>query len=1147
MSKIYLVLVLIFTMSFAGNTQPWMKNIPQAKLRTGELTFYEIQDAFNQFCKDNNVVNGYIEDRGEKLKVPGWKLFKRWEYYWQDRVDVQTGAFPTTTAIDEFLKIQKAGNHLKSTTGTWTNLGTSSSTGGYAGIGRLNCVAFHSGSSNTLYVGSPSGGAWKTTDGGTNWTVLTDGNTVLGVSDIVVIPTAGSDIVYIGTGDRDVGSGWSMGGGQTNDNNGVGVLKSTDGGSTWSSTGLSWTASQKYKVNRLLVDPGNTDTLYAATSLGIYKTTNAGTSWTLMKSGSYIDIEMNPSNSSILYGCTEDYWGAPVIDKTINGGTSWTTVKTYATTDARVDLAVTAANSTYVYAVVANRSGTLTEISRSTDTGASFSQVFSGSTSGNYLLGYYCDGTDAAGLGGQGRYDLCIAVDPTSASTVFVGGVNTWKSTDSGANWTNNNMWTSNGTFNSCGSPVAHADKHFLAFQNGTSTLFECNDGGIYKTSDGGSTWTDLTNGLVISQIYRIGTGQATSTEIIAGLQDNGTKNYSSGTWSDVLGGDGMECFIDPTDNNTQYGEIQLGEIRRTTNHWAAATDITTGLTGNAHWITPFVIDPNTNTTIYVGYQDLWKSTNQGTAWTKISTWTAGDELRCISVAPSNSNYICASSYKNTANCILYRTTDGGTNWTVITGTLPVSTSNITYVATKATDPNTIWVTMGGYNSDGVYETTDGGTTWTNISTGLPSLPIMCIVQNKQTTAQNELYVGTDVGVYMKYGTSSWTSFSSGLPNVFVPELDIYYDNTTNSNSRLRAATFGRGLWESDLRSAPVADFAASDQTPATSLTPVTFTDQSTNGPSSWSWSFTPSTVTYTSGTSSTSQNPVVLFTNKGAYDVALTATNTIGSDVETKTSHIHMGTAGLWTGNASTAWNTTGNWDNAMVPDASTSITINDGVPNWPTYTGDFTVGTQSGNLSLTGSSVFNITGDLDVPSGSSITCTSSPTIKIGGDYSNTGTLTPASGVVELNGGADASLNGNISGSSSLSTVYTGLAVWTANYFDITSAAGKEITVSSFDIHCNTTGSVTVEVWYATSTYVGQESTPGSWTQLGTTQTVTGLGYGNPVTINPGATIAIPAGTTYGFFLSCYSGGTAYLIFTGSSNSYNNVNVFYAKSGRKL
>ena len=791
--------LLFAALLFTGATiaQQWQDKLPKDKLESGNLTFYDIQKAFNDYWQPYHVKNGWYQLNGQDLKAPGWKQFRRWEWYWQKRIVKETGEFPNTTAWEEFQKQMKQADSPKSAGGAWTSLGPYSSPGGYAGLGRINCVGFIAGDNNTLYVGAASGGIWKSPDGGTNWTQLGDNNAVLGVSDIVAYrPASSPDVIYIATGDRDGGSMWSLGGGQYNDNYSVGVLKSTDGGSTWNTTGLAFTASQKRTINRLLVLPSDNNTLYAATSAGLYQTINGGTNWTSLSAPAvFIDLEFKPGTPSTMYGSTKT--GSVYLST--NSGASWTATLT-TTSNLRTEIAVSANDPAVVYAVIANSSYGLAGVYKSTNSGATFSQVFSGATKN--MLNWDCSSTTS---GGQGTYDLCIAADPADANIVFVGGVTTWKSSNGGTSWGIINHWTS--TYG-CGVSEVHADQHCLNFQNGTSVLFEGNDGGLYKTTNSGSTWTYIGSGLATSQIYRLGVSQTAANEYITGLQDNGTKAYLSGAWQDVIGGDGFECAIDYADNNTLYGEGTYGSLKRSTNHGASWSPIVTGLGGTATWCTPFAIDPNVSSTLYVGYQDVYKSINKGTAWTKISNW-AGTSLESLTLAPSNSSYIYAAT-----PTILYRTINGGTLWTNITGTLPTGSGDITYICVKNNDPNTVWVSLGGYNTTRIYQTIDGGTNWTNISAGLPSIPVMCVIQNKLNAAEVELYAGTDVGVYVKTGTNPWSLFSTGLPNVVVTELEIRY-GADYATSKLRAATYGRGLWQSDLLESGVLNPSNFTATPA--------------------------------------------------------------------------------------------------------------------------------------------------------------------------------------------------------------------------------------------------------------------------------------------------------------------------------------------
>lgn len=814
MKNLFTLILVLCIYSF-GYSQSWTKNLESKNPK--DITFFDVQKAFNDYHKDKNVIKGYYYVKGEKIKAPGWKQFKRWEWNMDMRVDPTTGEFPTTNTAQEWEKFIKSNPNSKSTAGNWVQMGPNSSLGGYAGIGRVNCIAFHPTDPNTYWVGTPSGGLWRTTDDGSTWDVLTDQNDVLGVSDIA-IPSdfATSNTIYIATGDRDGGSSWTLSGGNWDDNESIGVLKSTDGGATWNTTGLTWNTSDGQQIGRLLIHPSNPQVLIFGAYDGIYKTTNGGGNWSKVHTSNYvIDMEFKPGDPSVVYASTK---GSPVVLKSTNTGDTWTTVYTFPAGTDRTDLAVTPADSDHLYVVVTNTSDGLYGVYKSNNNAASFVQTFSGSVANHSLLGYYSDGSGENT--GQGSYDLAFAVAPNDTNIMFLGGINTWKSTNNGYNWTINNMWTTYSGYNISGAPEVHADKHALKFYNNT-TLFEGNDGGIYKSTDIGTNWEDKTNGMVISQLYRIGVDQTNSTIVLAGLQDNGTKVLWEGTWYDVKGGDGMECIIDPTDNNYQYGTYVEGEIERTTDGWSTpenSTIISNNIADGSGgwWVTPYTLDPNNSQTMYVGYADVWKSTNRGDSFTKISTMNSSSQkLRSLAVAPSNSSVIYAADKTH-----IWKTTNGGGNWTAITGTLPVSTTSITYIAVHNTNPDIVWVTFGGYNSNRVYESINGGTSWTSISAGLPALPVFCITQNKLETSKNHLYVGTDRGVFFKNGTDNWIQFNTGLPNVMVTELDIYYNTTTPTDSRIRAATFGRGLWESDLYDFTLAEIVAENITGPYTVTP---------------------------------------------------------------------------------------------------------------------------------------------------------------------------------------------------------------------------------------------------------------------------------------------------------------------------------------
>jgi hypothetical protein len=766
MMKFYFSIVTIFIV-FQVQSQNWLENLPQNKSNS-TFTFFDYQNAFNSYWAPFNVVNGYYFENGVKKKAIGWKNFKRWEYQMSHRIDPVTGAFPVQTSDQVVADFLRSNSPEKSQSiANWTSLGTNSSESGYAGIGRINSIAFHPTDLNTYWAGSAGGGLWKTEDNGVTWLSLTDDLGSLLISDVIISPDfAVSNTLYMATGDRD--ADWQS--------YSIGLLKSIDGGITWETTGLTYSAASNRAIFRVLINPNNSSELIASTSVGVYKSLDGGSVWTQLSSLKFKDIEYNPSDATILYGST----ASGAIYQSVNGGTSW--VSSFSNSAAgRIELAVSADEPTWVYAIAAADDDGLYGIYKSVNNGLSYTQVFNGTTSN--MLSYESDGT---GTGGQGWYDLTLTVSTTDANVLVLGGINAWKSTDGGLNWSLSSHWWGDNA------PSVHADKHFQAFRT-NGDLFEGNDGGIYISSDEGATWVDKTNGMVISQLYKLGVSATVPNETIAGLQDNGTKLHSNGLWRDVKGGDGMECIIDYTDVNIQYGTYVNGQISRTSDHWASSEEIQPNDAGEGAWVTPYVLHPFDNLTLYAGYEDVWKTENSGASWNQMSTFNSPAKILSMAIAPSNPEIVVAATTNK-----IWKTIDGGGSWAISDGNLPTSFGEITCVTFKNDDPNTMWVSLSGYSSNRVYKSTNGGTTWTNISAGLPSIPIHTIVQNKQSLSEIHLFAGTDVGVYFKKGDSNWVPYNTNLPNVQVSELEIYYASNSEE-SKLRAATYGRGLWETPI------------------------------------------------------------------------------------------------------------------------------------------------------------------------------------------------------------------------------------------------------------------------------------------------------------------------------------------------------------
>ena len=783
--KIFLVkITLILGLVILGTSikaQPWMDKIADKN----NPNFFEIQKAFYDYWNSKGIDN--IKKHGKESEdgdMAGYYQFKRWEWFMGPRVS-PTGELPNPmSAYNEYIKQQSQNSdrvkNITNINANWTALGpfaVPSAGSGQHGSGRLNCVAVNPLNSNVIYVGSPAGGFWKSVNGGNSWSTTTDLLSTLGVTDIAVVPNDTS-VIFIATGDSDAQDTYS-----------TGVMKSTNGGLTWTTTGLNWTQSQYRYISRLIINPSNVNTMIAATSNGIARSKDGGVTWaTSLNIGGVRDLVYKPGDTTVVYACT----GSTVFRST-NGGTSYSAIMSGLpnTGIGRIQIAVTANDANYIYALLSNGTDySFYGLYLSTNGGSSWTQV---SNSPN-ILGFNSDGSSS---GGQGWYDLALAVSPTTKNTVMVGGINAWKSTDGGASWSCVGVG-----YNQVTDPShIHPDVHRIYFQPGSGTVVYCaNDGGIFKSTNTGGSWTDKSAGLQIMEFYGLATAQTSSTICIGGSQDNGCNLYNAGAWSNVLGGDGMITQIDYANASNMYGELPYGDIYASGDGGSTWNPITPNGNANGAWVTPFVIDPTTPSKLYAGYADLWKTTNYGSSWTPISNGDfGGANIEAIAVAPSNSNYIYVGVGGQTTTIAacnsLYKTTNGGTTWILISSSLPLSFAPLTGIAIKPNDPNTVWVTLSSYSSaNKVFKTTNGGTTWTNVTNNFPNVPANCIAYLPNVPA-NPIYVGTDLGVwYTDDALGYWVQFNNGLPNVIVNDLKIQINA-----GLLRAGTYGRGLWSTPL------------------------------------------------------------------------------------------------------------------------------------------------------------------------------------------------------------------------------------------------------------------------------------------------------------------------------------------------------------
>jgi len=738
--KVIAFIAIIFTVALC--TQ-------RASAQQVDLNIFELMERTDLKLEQIETLADAYFDKVGTGRGTGHKQYQRWLYEQQFHL-TDDGYF--ISLDQENKKYESAVKTMQAPKSAqraaWTELGPNNwnyTSGWNPGVGRVRGVAVHPSNVNRVFAASDGGGIWRSLNGGSTWSpMISNQNAAWMKTFDVEIAPSNQNYVYACL-------------------RGGGIIRSTNGGSTWVATGSGPSNSKK-----VLIHPTAPATVLVAAGNGIWRSTNSGTTWTQEKTGSFEDIEFKPNNVNYVYAC-----GTSVYCRSTNNGQSWTNITTGLVGSGRRMLAVSPANGNYVYMVQAS-GNIFGRLYRSTNNGASFTTRVTGSATGNNYFGYNTNGVDTRG---QANHDMAICINRTNINEVHIAGIICWKSTNGGTSFVAETIWSYP---NSTG--YNHADVHGLEWVN--NTIYSCSDGGVYKSTNNGNDWTDMSSGLGIRQFYRIANSKTSSNVVCGGAQDNGTSmRQSSGQWFDWLGADGMDCIISPTNANYAIGTSQYGTIYKTTNGGSSRSNLSKPNSGN--WVTPLAAHPTVQNTVYGGWQGVYKSTNYGSSWTKISgnTIPAGQKVTCLTVAPSNANYIYASRGSS-----LYRTPNDGSSWS----TYSSGGGSISSIAVSASNPNKVYITTTS-SSNNVKVSTNGGSSWTTISSGLPNIAARSIAVDND--ANETLFVGMNLGVYTRNNSNTtWTQAATGLPLVAVNEVEIQ-----QSSNKLRVATYGRGLWETTI------------------------------------------------------------------------------------------------------------------------------------------------------------------------------------------------------------------------------------------------------------------------------------------------------------------------------------------------------------
>lgn len=705
------------------------------------------------------------------------------------------------------LLVMRASDSIPLMNGIWTPVGPAPAVDGSTGYsentsGRITAIAADPSDGNTFYAGAAGGGLWKTTDGGQTWSPLTDGQPSLFVGAVTVAPSNAS-VVYVGTGEANNGPSKEARERRYNLYSGRGVLKSGDGGATWTVLGAD--LFTRRAISRIVVSSLDENLVYAAVgarasdgvegNYGLWKSTDGGSTWTnttakISTRAAVSDVVMDPGNPKNLFVALGDPNGnaANGVYRSVDGGANWTLMNLGGTQSryGRIALALAPSDPKIVFATVAQASATSNSL-------VGVYKTVNGGTAWRRLAitvnDKYCTefGVVSNILAVSGDYHIAMAVDPANPLNVYLAGLCVIGSQDGGDNWTLLGDGVSDGP---------HRDHHALAF-TATGLLLDGNDGGLWRLEDPVAVlWTNLNNGLQITQFVGLATDPMSANRLVGGTQDTGTMVFSDSlVWTRSVRGDGGATIIDPTRPARVYQVLEEGTelFARSLdggNNFTLKRSVAPDLAAETRlWYFPMVVDPANGGRILIGTYRLWWSTDAGVTWKAVTApnqrgWTSQDPVTALAFAASDSKTVYAA-----AGGHVFVTTDiTATNPSWVRRDLP-DTQEVSAFVVDRRDKNLLCLARNTYAAGQVFCSTDGGQRWKDVSGNLPKAPVLSLVVD-QRPVPAAMYAGTLAGVYASTdGGATWSVYSSGLPNAAVPVLSLDGDTLT-------AATHGRGVWQ---------------------------------------------------------------------------------------------------------------------------------------------------------------------------------------------------------------------------------------------------------------------------------------------------------------------------------------------------------------
>lgn len=617
--------------------------------------------------------------------------------------------------------------------------------------GRVAAIAVDPHSPAHVLCGAANGGVWESFDRGASWAPRTDYAATTAVGAIVFDPT-NPTTVYCGTGE---GNWWSS--------LGQGILRSTNGGTTWGTLCTAPFVGQGFYD--LQVVPTSPTHLLAGTNYGLYTSTDSGVTWTRRRSVATWSISIGTpatrgANPEMLAACSDGVY------QSTDGGVSWNAVTLTGSPGSfnRIAVSICPADRTVAYAWGAN--------------GASA-----------YLWrragGTWTAVTPPSGVStGQAWYDWYVAAAPDSNAQVFCGAIESYRGTLSGTTWT----WLCISNKGSTGSSI-HPDQHAIAFEPGNSNMIYVGcDGGLFRSPDRGVTWQHCNNGLVITEFEYLAQNVGSSRWLIGGTQDNGTDRWTgSSSFDHSDDGDGGYCCVNhDTPTTVFHTYYNMSPVRSTSSgDFGSFGGITPTIPAGetSLFYPPMRCTDSSGSAIAIGGGALYVSSNNGTSWTRLAFPSAAT-ASAICMPDSSHCYVATTDGR------VFVTTLSGTTWGSLSALTTPRSASASDIYVSAGNLQRIWVTYSSAGGGYVYRSDNGGTSWTDYSAGLPNQSVNAIEVDSRNASR--IWVAGNVGVYQSLDAGAhWASFSNGLPNAFIGDLAFHPHAWV-----LRAATRNRGIWE---------------------------------------------------------------------------------------------------------------------------------------------------------------------------------------------------------------------------------------------------------------------------------------------------------------------------------------------------------------